>query len=490
MSPAQGSDRVSLASKLFFGSGSIAEGTKNTAFNVFLLFYYNQVLGLPGTLSGGAIFLALCVDAVTDPLVGSISDNLHSRWGRRHPFMYASALPMAACFYLLFSPPDGLSQTGLFVWLTVFAVGVRASMTLYSIPSNSMVAELTPVYDERTSLVAFRFLFGWMGGLGVSMLAYQVFFAPSPAFQVGQLDPGAYAGFGAFCAVVIAISILLCSAGTHKLIPRLKPPPPYQPFSIRRFVGEVRDVLSNQSYRILIGAALFAAVAGGFQDVVGLYMNIYFWGFTADEITLLLIPLVLATLIAFVAIRPITERYDKKSTALGLATFGVFFGPLPIFLRLLGWMPENGHPALLPIIMAHALLLVIAVVAIGMLASSMIADTVDESELRTGKRQEGLFSSAIAFTTKATSGIGSFAAGIALDVIEFPRNVSDASQIPVEKIELLGVAVGPGMLVLYFFTLIILSRYKITRARHSEIIEELERRHAESSGSAGVSSSG
>jgi Na+/melibiose symporter-like transporter len=477
--PADGPDRVSLSSKLFFGSGSIAEGTKNTAFNVFLLFYYNQVLGLPGTLSGGAIFLALCVDAVTDPLVGSLSDNLHSRWGRRHPFMYASALPMAGCFYLLFSPPAGLSETALFAWLTVFAIGVRASMTLYSIPSNSMVAELTPVYDERTSLVAFRFLFGWMGGLGVSILAYQVFFAPSPGFQVGQLDPSAYAGFGGFCAVVIAISILFCTAGTQKLIPQLKLPPAYEPFSARRFVGEVRDVLANQSYRILIGAALFAAVAGGFQDVVGLYMNTYFWGFTADEITLLLLPLVVATWIAFGAIRPITQRFDKKSTALALATFGVFFGPLPIFLRLLGWMPENGHPALLPIIMLHALFLVTAVVSIGMLASSMIADTVDESELRTGKRQEGLFSSAIAFTTKATSGIGSFAAGIALDVIDFPRNVTAANQVPVAKIELLGLAVGPGMLVLYLFTLIILSRYKITRARHGEIIAELERRQAE-----------
>ena len=264
MSSTQGPDRVSLASKLFFGSGSISEGTKNTAFNVFLLFYYNQVLGLPGTLSGGAIFLALCVDAVTDPLVGSISDNLHSRWGRRHPFMYAAALPMAICFYLLFTPPDGLSETGLFVWLTVFAVGVRASMTLYSIPSNSMVAELTPVYDERTSLVAYRFLFGWMGGLAVSVVAYQVFFAPSPGFQVGQLDPSAYAGFGGFCAVVVAVSILLCTAGTHKLIPRLKDPPPYEPFSIRRVLGEIRDVLSNRSYRVLVGAA---RVSGGGRRV-------------------------------------------------------------------------------------------------------------------------------------------------------------------------------------------------------------------------------
>ena len=93
-------DRVSLSTKLSYGVGAAAEGTKNVVFNTFLLFYYNQVLGLPGTLSGLAIFGALCIDAMTDPLMGSISDNFHSRWGRRHPFMYGSAVPMAVCFFV------------------------------------------------------------------------------------------------------------------------------------------------------------------------------------------------------------------------------------------------------------------------------------------------------------------------------------------------------------------------------------------------------
>jgi GPH family glycoside/pentoside/hexuronide:cation symporter len=480
VSQLSGPDRVPLATKLLFGSGSIAEGTKNTAFNVFLLFYYNQVLELPGTLSGAAIFLALCVDAITDPLVGSISDSLHSRWGRRHPFMYASAIPMAICCFLVFNPPAGLSQMGLFLWLMVFAIGVRVSMTLYSIPSNSMVAELTPNYDERTGLVSYRFLFGWLGGLGVSVVAYQVFFTSSASFADGRLDASAYAGFGAFCAVVIATSILLCTVGTHRVIPQLRQPPDYEPFTLARFAGEIRDVLANRSYRVLIVAALFASVAGGFQDVVGLYMNTFFWGLSTDEITLMLGALALAVLVAVASIRPITQRADKKSTSLAFATFGVFFGPLPVFLRLLGWFPENGDPALLPILIAHSFLIVIAVVAIGMLVSSMIADTVDESELRTGKRQEGLFSSAIAFTAKATSGIGSLAAGIALDLISFPRGLTDVGAVPPEKVYLLGLAVGPGMLILYVFTLIFLSRYRITRARHSEILLELEQRKAAS----------
>lgn len=469
------SDRVPRSTKVLYGAGSISEGTKNTAFNVFLLFYYNQVLGLPGTLSGAAIFLALCVDAVTDPVVGSISDNLHSRWGRRHPFMYASAVPMAGFFFLLFNPPAELSETGLFLWLTAMAIGVRTFMTFYSIPSNSMVPELTPNYDERTSLVSFRFLFGWMGGLAVSLIGYLYFFAPSDTFADGRLDPSAYASFGAVAAVVILVSILVCAVGTHHLIPQLKPPAAPEPFTFRRLWGEIREVLANRSYRVLVLAGLFAAVAGGFSDVVGLYMNTYFWGFSTEQISLLLVPLVIATVLVFSAIRSVTEHYDKKSTALSLATLAVVIGPLPIFLRLLGWMPANGSPVLLYLIMAHSLVVVSAVIAIGILVASMIADTVDESELSTGKRQEGLFSSAIAFTTKATSGIGSFAAGIALDLIAFPKGM-DPSQVPPDKIFLLGLAVGPGMVVLYILTLIFLARYEITRERHEEILVELERR--------------
>ena len=468
-------DRVPLATKLYFGFGSISEGTKNTAFNVFLLFYYNQVLGLPGTLSGAAIFLALCVDAVTDPLVGSISDNLHSRWGRRHPFMYMSAIPMAVFFYMLFNPPAGLSETALFCWLTGFAIGVRVFMTFYSIPSNAMVPELTDHYDERTSLVSYRFLFGWMGALVISVVAYQGFFAPSATFESGQLDPGRYPAFGLFCAVVIAVSILTCAVGTHNLIPRLKPAPDPTPLTFGRFFREVRDVISNRSYRMLIIASLFAAVAGGFADVVGLYMNTYFWEFTTDEITLLLIPLVVATVTAFALIRRVSERFDKKSTALGLAVFGVALGPLPVFLRLLGWMPANGDPLLLYVIMVHAYLVVVAVISIMMLISSMIADTVDQNELKTGKRQEGLFVSAIAFTTKATSGIGGFVAGVALDWIQFPQK-AEVGSVPPEKIYALGLAVGPGLLIFYILTLIFLSRYQITRGEHREILAELARR--------------
>jgi len=469
-----------FSSRSFYGLGSVAEGINNTAFNVFLLFYYNQVLGLSGTLTGLAIFLALCVDAVTDPLVGSISDNQHSRWGRRHPFMYASALPMAGCFFLLFNPPGWLDDTALFVWLVAFAILVRTAMTFYSIPSNSMVAEMTPIYDERTSLVSYRFFFGWAAGLGFSQLAYLYFLAPTDVFPDGRFNAEAYGALARVGAIAIAGAILACAVGTHHLIPRLKPPPPRTSFTPRRVLREFGDVFGNRSYLMLVFGSLFSAVAGGFNDVIGLYMNIYFWEFSAEQLAILALSLAPAVLIAVGLARPISERFDKKRTVLGLATFSILVGPLPVFLRLLGLMPPNGHPLLIYLIAGHGVILVCIVIIVWIVISSMIADTVDEGELRTGKRQEGMYASAIAFTGKAVSGLGGFLAGVALDLIAFPRVIgaSEAAVVPPEKVFALGLVVGPGLMLLFLCSLIFLSRYQMTRERHQEILAELEARRS------------
>lgn len=268
--------RVPRRTKLAYGVGSIAEGVKDSAFQTFLLFYYNQVLGLPGAWSGAAIFLALCVDAITDPLVGSLSDHFHHRLGRRHPFLYASALPMGVSFWLLFNPPAGLGEIELFVWLAFFASFVRTAMTLYSIPSNSMIAEITDDYDERTRLVSWRFLFGWIGGLGFAQIGYRLFFQPREGLADGRLDASAYGAFALVGAVAIVAAILSCAVGTHRLIPVLKRPDGSSRFSARGVLRDVRAALRNGSYRVLVIGSLFSSVAGGFNGVVALYVGTYF----------------------------------------------------------------------------------------------------------------------------------------------------------------------------------------------------------------------
>jgi Na+/melibiose symporter-like transporter len=467
--------QVPLRIKLFYGVGAVAEGTKNVAFNTFLLFYYNQVLGVSGTLSGTAIFIALCVDAITDPLVGALSDNFHSRWGRRHVFMYSSALPMALCFFLLFNPPSGLGQTGLFLWLTMWAVGVRTAMTFYLVPSGAMLPEITSGYDERTSLVSCRFLCGWMGGLITAQMGYLYFFAPSSQFADGRLNPDAYGMFAFAGAVIIGLAILTSSAGTHHLIATMRTPSQQAPFSLQNLLGEMREALGNYSYLMLVWASLFLAVAAGFQDAMGLYMGTYFWELTTRQLSLLVYAYMIATLIASVLARPLTQRFDKKKTVVGLALFAILVGPLPVFFRLLGLMPANGTPLLLSILFANVLIIVSVVITAQITVASMLADIIDEHDLNTGKRQEGLFLSALSFIGKATSGLGGFFAGVALDLINFPKGAA-ARTVPPETLFNLGLVIGPGMIVLHLLCLFFVSRYRITREYHQHILTQLAQR--------------
>jgi len=158
-------------------------------------------------------------------------------------------------------------------------------------------------------------------------------------------------------------------------------------------------------------------------------MNTYFWGLSSEQIATLTLFLLVALVFGAGLARPVSARFEKRRTAVVLAGGAILWGPLPIFMRLLGVFPPNGHPAVLPLLVVHTVVLVTAAIMTGIVLSSMIADVIDEGELETGRRQEGMFSSAIAFAAKAVSGLGGFLAGVALDAVAFPRQ-AEPGQVP------------------------------------------------------------
>jgi len=121
----------------------------------FVLVYYSQVLGLSPELAGLALGVGLIFDAVSDPLVGYLSDNTKSRLGRRHPWLYASVLPLSITYFLLWNPPASVQgDMNLFVFLVSCNVALRVSWTLFLIPAYALVAEITSDYEERTRLLS------------------------------------------------------------------------------------------------------------------------------------------------------------------------------------------------------------------------------------------------------------------------------------------------------------------------------------------------
>ena len=452
--------------RIFYGIGSIAEGVKETAFNVFLLFYYNNVLGLPGTWVGAAIFLALCIDAFTDPLMGVISDNTRSRLGRRHPYMYLAVLPVALSFALLFAPPDDLSHPALFCWLLGFSVLLRVSLTLYAVPSNAMAAEMTADYDERTEIIGIRFLFGWLAGLGAAVVGFTAFFNEGPGGVDGRMQASAYAEFALYCAIFAGLAILLCAWGTRD-VARLNP---HAPDARRSLRADFAVVWANRSFRALIISAIFSSSAWGYINAVGYYVNTYFWGLDGDQLGILTLGMVISVIIAASVSPMLGKVWDKKRSAMALALFAVLFGPLPIGLRLLGWFPENGTRDLVTALFFFTIILTAALISINIITASMIADLTDQGEADSGRRLEGAFTSLIVFSVKASSGVGALLAGVTLDLIAFPRQQPELAE---QSAQTLATAYAPAIMVLYAVSLYFLNRYQLTRRQHSQILATL-----------------
>lgn len=474
-SPAPTSGEVSLATRLFYGVGSVAYGVKDNGFSFFLLFYYNQVLGLPEAWVGAGIFAALMVDAFSDPLVGYVSDNWHSRWGRRHPFMYFAAVPAGFSFYFLFNPPAGLSDANLFAYFVTLAVVVRSFITLYEIPSTSLVAELSDDYDTRTSMLSYRYFFGWWGGLSMAVLAFGFFLTPSAAYPDGQLDPSGYGGYGLTAGLLMTAAILISAGGTHSSIPRLRPAPEKRPFELRRTAEELKETLRNRSFLLLFAAGIFAAMASGLSMALNLYFNTFFWELDSEEISILLVANFASALIALVVAPRWAARFGKRRAALLSGGLVILISPIALLGRLAGFMPDNDSPALLPTLLVLSVLDVSLIIVNSILASSMVADVVEESEVETGRRSEGLFFAARSFAQKVVSGFGVLGSAWILAMVAFPDQAipGEVSDTVLRNLVLVYL---PSVLGLYAIFLGCLAAYRIDRESHQANLERLAQR--------------
>ena len=464
--------RTSFLTRIAYGFGSVAYGVKDNGFGYFLLLFYGTVIGVDPGMVGLAIFIALMLDAVSDPVVGYVSDNWRSKWGRRHPFMYAAAIPVSISYFLLWNPPE-LSDGQLFWYLLILAVLIRTFITFYETPSSSLLPELSQDYDERTKLQAWRLYFGWTGGNLMSVLMFGALLVANEKYPVGTLNRDGYAAYGIISSVLIFLSIMISALGTHSEIKYLKPPPPQRKIGLGTIFREIFETLGERSFFALFLATLFGAVATGVSGALAFLMLTYFWGFSGSQIFLWTLLVFISALIGLLVAPLVSKAIGKKRAVIVLGVIAYSMAPAPVLLRLLGWMPENGDPLLYPIVAAINTIDLSLIIALQAILYSMIADLVEQSELKTGRRSEGVFFAAVTFTRKATQGLGTFAAGIMLSVISFPQGAARGDVQP-ETLWKLGAFYAPSLLLLWTLMIVAVSFYRIDRQDHEQNLQRLE----------------
>ena len=461
--------------KLAYGVGSMAEALVFSSLAQFLLLFYNQVRGLDAGKVGMAIAAGLIVNAVADPVVGSWSDRTRSRWGRRHPFMYAAILPLALSFYALFNPPSGMSEYGQLAWLALFNILLQQALTAFHTPHLAFGGELSTSYIERTTVMSYNTFFLWAGDTLCWLSTFGLFFAATRSFPNGALDPSRYGPFSITVALLIVAILFTSSFFTRSRIPFV-PKADAAAFTLGNLLIDVRQALANRNYVMLLLGAFFLSLMQGVRGGLWIYTATYYWGLTNAQIVWFALGSFIAYVFGSAIVSGLHRRFDKRTTgAVAVAVYCI--GPaIPLMLGNMGVLTSH-TTGLLPILIAFALLQHLPYSLMTTTVLSAFADIADENELRFGARQQGILYSTQTFFSRIDQAVGAALAGWTLTLIAFPVHAVPGH---VSRSALSGLAFAfilstiPGLLTAFFY-----GRLRLTRATHAATREALQRAASE-----------
>jgi Na+/melibiose symporter-like transporter len=256
----------------------------------------------------------------------------------------------------------------------------------------------------------------------------------------------------------------------------LRAPPPKRRFNWGLEFREIRAALANRGVLAMLACGFFGAMAAGVISTLSVYFYSYYWGLSTNQISLLVFSILFSAALALGVAPAITRRMDKKRGAIIIALAALVLAPGPVALRLCGWFVDNSSPALLPLLLLFTLIVGAMTLASSALVTSMLADTVEENEIQTRQRTEGLYFAAAFFIQKCVSGLGIFIASLILAWVKFPEGARPDGVAP-EVLRNLAIAYIPVVVVLFGLSIACISFYRIGRAAHNANLELLRTLH-------------
>ena len=456
--------------RLAYGLGAVPSGAELPLLGLLLLFY-NQLVGLPAIAVSAVLSVSAVLGAFWDPLIGEISDATRSRWGRRHVYLYSAAAPFALAFALLWRPPAGWPQPALLAWLALFAISARLLASLHEIPGAALLPELARGYNERTRLVGYRYLCGAIGAIVSSALGFGIFLRGGAGQRFGQLNRSGYAPFGTAVAALILVTIVLSALGTHGYIPHLYVPP-QRSRSVRQRLHDMRETLQGRNFAVIAASGFLHGINVGVRGGLVVYFGTYFWKLPSNQLPWLVLAALPANTVAALVAPGLARRWGKKQTCVALFLASIAFGTLPLAAALLGWMPAPGSMTLLAILVADGLLVAVIGTSGFIIVTSMVADIVEETELRTGRRSEGLLLAAESLLRKLSAGVTVVVPGLLLALVGFPSH-ADPTTLDPRIMRNLALISMPLHVVLGIAAASVLLFYRIDRGTHEANLAKL-----------------
>ncbi len=456
------SDRLPLSTKIGFGVGDIYGGGAMLIIGIYYLHFLTDVLLISPALAGVAFFLSKAWDAITDPMMGYISDRTRTRFGRRRPYFLAGIVLIFISFFLMWYPIDFELEIHRFIYILIAYIFFSTVITMVMIPYNALAAELTLDYNERTSLTTYRIIFSGISSLICAVLPFEIV-KMFPDVRSGYIVMAA--AFGLFFAIPFIATFL-----TTKERKEFQKEP--VPFNFRRSYVEP---FKTPTFLNVLLMYLFSFVAiDAVMSIVIYFMKYYMYRLKETDYvlgTILILQILVIPIYSFVS-----KKTSKKTSFIISALIWMVVMGLSFFIG--PGMPDE-------IIYIFGGLVGIGTGGIVIMIYSIFADVPDVDELYTGERREGIYSGLFMFARKLSSAIGIFLIAQIIHWAGYLKPVEemvDGKKVLIEQVQspefvmVLKLIFALIPVIFLAFSAYNAFRYRLTPDLHNRIKEYLEKR--------------
>ncbi|GAB7088056.1 MFS transporter [Marinifilum fragile] len=425
--------KLSLKEKIGYSLGDTASHFVWDMVGFWILIFYTDTFGISAAAAGTIMLIARFWDMVSDPLMGIIADRTKTKWGKFRPYILWMAVPYSVLAVLTFTTPN-LGPTGKVIYAGTTYFLLMTVFTAINLPYSSLGAVMTSDSYERAGLNSYRFIFAFVGQFIVSGTALSL------ALYFGGGDTAK--GYQYTLILFGGISLILFLITFKTTRERVQPPKEQQ----ENLKEDFKNLFKNKPWVILFFVGIISFIMFAMQNLSIAYYFKYYIG-NEENVQLFNVIGTVALIVAIPFSKPLAQKFGKRNVFLASSLLSGFF-----FICL--YIPSSDN---LFLIYIFNILAKISYAPAVPLLWTMLADTADYSEWKSGRRATGLVFSAATFAQKAGWGVGGALAGWLLAVFQFTTN-AEQTAIAITGIKLM-ISVFPGILymscaiLLYYYTI-------------------------------------
>ncbi|WP_448375050.1 MFS transporter [Fervidobacterium sp.] len=448
-----GSEKVPLITKFFFGFGDVYGGGVFNIINFFYAIFLTDVVKIPPAYASVIFLVGKIWDAVTDPIMGYISDRTKSKWGRRRPYFLFGVPFIFLSFVMVWYPVSFESTLARFIYALISYMFLNTVVTMVMIPYTAMSAEITLDYNERTAINSLRLTFSLLSSLLCAVLPMMI------VKSAGDVTKG-YLIMSVIFGTFFALPYLGVFAFTREKN--------FKPATTKlNFKDLIVEPLKIKTFRLYLGMFLFAYLAIDTVSVIFPYYMKYYIGkpfFVSAVLGVLLI-----TEIIFVPVYATIARKKSKNFAYILGAFVWMIGSITTFFFKPNWSSQ--------LLLAVAALIGAGVSAVAVMPHTILGDVTDVAELKCGERREGNISSMATFLRKVASALVQAIILLILGAVGYINPVgNEIPQQPSSVILAIRLIILAGPIILLLVGVFSAIKYPLKPDTHKKLIKILEDR--------------